>query len=80
MSKHPALDPPRLEANCTAHGAPLAMCDHCADTRLMSVWTGSLSGGELADALAQVAWNARWYAPSEVQAILAEAAFRLGGA
>lgn len=69
--------PPRLEANCTRHGAPLVMCDHCSNIGLMAQWAGSLSGDELAAGLEKLAANWYWYAPSERLAILAEAARRV---
>jgi hypothetical protein len=68
---------PRLEANCTRHGAPLAMCDHCANIHVMAQWAGSLSGRELAAALGQIAEGDRYYAPSERRAVLAEAGRRI---
>jgi hypothetical protein len=69
--------PPRLEANCTRHGAPLVMCDHCANIHLMAQWARSLSGDELAAAIERLASDHRWYAPSERMAIMAEAARRV---
>lgn len=69
--------PPRLEANCTRHGAPLVLCDHCSNIHLMARWAGSLSGQELAAALRKLGLDRHWYAPSERQAILAEAARRV---
>jgi hypothetical protein len=68
---------PRLEANCTRHGAPLVRCDACSNIHLMAVWTATLSGDELAAALEQLARDRRWYAPSEQLAIMTEAARRV---
>lgn len=73
----PRPDPPRLEANCTRHGSPFAMCDACASIPAMARWANGLSDDELRLSLLRLADDCHWFAPAETRAVLTEAARRI---